>query len=288
MNMKPIISTKAHAKINLALKITGKLLDGYHSLDMVTVPINIFDTVSLFLTDKPNSVEFCGRCFGGTDNVKNNILPILDSFFKSGAHARIVRDIPAAAGLGGSSAACGAIIRALHSLYPNKFSHDEIYAMAIRAGADVPFFVSGGWARVTGKGETVATFTPASELYFIVAVSGAVLTRECFEAYDSQVKIPAYKGDCHSLAQALIAGDLRTAANYVYNDLTPAAVSLCPGVLDSLSALSGVGALATGMTGSGSACFAMFATREHRDAAYNRLDQQKILFIKAETNTIVN
>lgn len=278
---EPIANINAYAKINLSLKVTGRYPDGYHALDMVTVPVSVYDTVILYETEKKNSVSFCGRYSEGIDPVKNNILPVLNSFSDCYIHAQIIRNIPSAAGLGGSSAACGAVIRALKGLYPDKLTDEEINAVAIRAGADVPFFVSGGAARVTGRGETVDNFSTC-KLFFIIAVSGEVLTGDCFRTYDKQAAGYSKNTDNDSLARALVAGDTIEAARFIGNDLTNTAVSLCPAVAANLNALSGTGALAVSMTGSGSACFALFSTREERDAAYLKLGNKDILFIKAE------
>lgn len=278
-----IADIKAFAKINLSLNVTGRYPDGYHALDMVTVPVNIFDTIKLYRTEKPNSVSFCGRYSDGIDPVKNNILPVLNRFLPLGIHAQVVRNIPSAAGLGGSSAACGAIIRALKNVYPDRLTDEEIHALSMRAGADVPFFVSGGAARVTGKGEIVDNFIPVCKLFFVVAVSGAVLTKDCFDMYDKLENAPPENADNVSLARALADSDIKKAARFIGNDLIKAAVPLCPGVAANLNALSGIGAHAVSMTGSGAACFALFSAREERDSAYIKLGDPDILYLLAES-----
>jgi 4-diphosphocytidyl-2-C-methyl-D-erythritol kinase len=142
------LSVTAPAKLTLSLRVTGVRDDGLHLLDAEMVSVDLADT----LTFEPGSGisvvdEVCGglgveRVPIGPDNLVARALHVVGR----DAAVRLVKRIPAGAGLGGGSADAAAVLRWAGSADP---------ALAAGLGADVPFCVRGGRARVTGVGEGV-------------------------------------------------------------------------------------------------------------------------------------
>lgn len=150
---------KANAKINIGINIVGTLLSGYHLLDMVMVPIDLVDniTVNIFdidgdLTIKTNKQNI------PTD--KNNILfKVYEAFYNASNfnHKKInvylEKIIPHEAGLGGGSSDGAVLLKVLNKYYDNFFSEKELLDIGLKIGADLPFFILNKASRVGGIGE---------------------------------------------------------------------------------------------------------------------------------------
>ena len=148
----------AFAKINLTLDVLGKRADGYHDLQSVMQTISIRDDVEIDVgTGKPwrllCSVE-------GIPTDEKNLAwkaakVYCDAMDKDpeGLEIRIVKRIPAGAGLGGGSADAAAVLRALNRHYGDPLSVLALAELGAQVGSDVPFCVVGGTAMVEGRGE---------------------------------------------------------------------------------------------------------------------------------------
>lgn len=144
----------APAKLTLSLRITGVREDGFHLLDAEMVTVDLVD--ELHLDPEGDSFEVVPVAGGlsVTTGEDNSVLRALASTGRR-AGVRMVKRIPAGAGLGGGSADAAAILRWADRCDP---------VTAVSLGADVPFCVRGGRARVTGVGEVVEPlpFEPAT------------------------------------------------------------------------------------------------------------------------------
>lgn len=164
---------KAFAKLNLTLDICGKREDGYHLLDSVMISVDPADIITLKKSDKID-VKCSDPALCGEGNIGYKAA---DAFFKTagiaaGASIYIEKHIPEAAGLGGGSSDAAAVIRGLDRLYGTDFSSDKLREIGLSVGADVPFCIDGGCARVGGIGEIVKPLSPLNDLYFVIAKNG--------------------------------------------------------------------------------------------------------------------
>ncbi|MEZ5380279.1 MAG: 4-(cytidine 5'-diphospho)-2-C-methyl-D-erythritol kinase [Microthrixaceae bacterium] len=138
----PVILT-APAKLTVSLHITGVRPDGLHTLDAEMVSLSLADTIEL----APGGDEFVvegvtGRVGAAADNLVSRALALVGRR----AGVRLLKEIPAGAGLGGGSSDAAAVLRWA--------GFNDVEAAA-RLGADVPFCVAGGRARVRGIGELI-------------------------------------------------------------------------------------------------------------------------------------
>lgn len=145
------VTELAHAKLTVSLKITGVRDDGYHLLDAEMVSLDLADIVELGVGNGLMVEERVGglgspcAVGGGDDNLVRRALAAVGRT----ASVRLVKRIPAGAGLGGGSADAAAVLR-----WAGRASGSgEDLALAASLGADVPFCVRGGRARVRGVGE---------------------------------------------------------------------------------------------------------------------------------------
>src|SRR3989304_2871845 len=147
----------AAAKVNLALEVLGKRPDGYHELATVMQAVDLSDRLGLRDAD---DLELVSRAPGvPTDapNVAGGAAVALREAARLGRGVRITLDkrIPVAAGLGGGSTDAAAVLVGLNRLWRLRWPVARLGEVAIRLGMDVPFFLRGGAALATGRGETL-------------------------------------------------------------------------------------------------------------------------------------
>lgn len=274
-----MVEERAWAKINLSLFVTGKRPDGYHTLETLMLPLMLCDDVWV-APAKEHSVDCPGLILpAGAENIAHKAARLYfgAAGLPEGVRVQLQKSIPAGAGLGGGSADAGAVLRALHSLYP-VLSVQRLSELAAQIGADVPFCLYAHPAVCTGIGERMR-FVAAPELHLVIAQQGMPLsTPEVFAQHDRlsreekkdillklAEKYPKlnYLIDKQNIVSnfdletSLEYGNLREIAAELHNDLLPAALSLRPEIGRTLFALQSGGPLAVSMSGSGAACFAL-------------------------------
>jgi 4-diphosphocytidyl-2-C-methyl-D-erythritol kinase len=164
----------APAKINLTLEVLGKRDDGFHNLDTVMTTISLADEVRLRPADAL-SVQFSGR--RARDISENGELCAAAVHAMAQASGRapdvaieVAKRIPVAAGLAGGSSDAAAVLRGLNQLWDLDWSIEELTDVAARLGSDVPFFLHGGTARCTGRGEVVHPVKDIAPLRLLLLV----------------------------------------------------------------------------------------------------------------------
>ena len=175
---------KIPAKVNLSLEITG-VREGFHTLKMETMAVDLFDVVHFEKIDGNKvQIEF-GATFIGFE--ENRFRPIIDKavtkfvevYGEAGARLVIDKNIPLGAGLGGSSSAVVAVVKALEKLKNTKV--DARFLLSL--GSDLPVVYNGGHNLVTGIGEQVEPLK-FEEKHFVILVGGAVDSKEAYTLYD--------------------------------------------------------------------------------------------------------
>lgn len=269
MSLIPVRST---AKLNLTLKIAGVRPDGYHLLDSLFCAVDLHDALLL----EPATAGFETVCAGASipDNLTTRAARLFyqKAGLPGGCRIRLEKRIPMEAGLGGGSGDAAAVLRALNTQHGALFSDAALEAMALSLGADVPFALKGGLARVRGIGEQRSSLPLPQPLHFVIAKPAAGLsTQQMFAAYDAAPVCGAVDND--AFYRALCSQDgpaLRQAGG---NDLQPAAERAVPEIRQLQSALYDGGALYAAMTGSGSAVFGLFGDQAAAAHACRALSQ---------------
>jgi 4-diphosphocytidyl-2-C-methyl-D-erythritol kinase len=171
-----------------------------------------------------------------------------------GAHVRLTKRIPLAAGLAGGSTDAAAALAGLNELWGLGLTPVELAALAARLGSDIPFFLGPGTAWCTGRGEMVAPLTPGRPLYLLLACPPAGLgTAEVYRG----VVVPEAPGSGDEVRQAVEAGDVDEVGRRLHNRLQPVAEKLCPQIREVLEALAAHCPAGQLMSGSGSSVFAL-------------------------------
>jgi 4-diphosphocytidyl-2-C-methyl-D-erythritol kinase len=181
------------AKINLGLRVVGRRPDGYHELDTVFQTIDLWDTivlrpgVGLTLTcDDPRVPT------DGTNLVLRaaELVRARGGRSTAGATIELRKTIPPQAGLGGgSSDAAGALLLCARH-WGVELEPPEWQDLARQLGADVPFFLVGGTARGTGRGDRIEPLDPVGALALVLGLPPfGVSTAEAFAALRSELTL---------------------------------------------------------------------------------------------------
>ena len=250
---------KAAAKLNFSLDILGIRPDGYHEMDMVMQTIDLFDDVEL---SKAGTISvFSG---GSPDGPENLAWKAAEAFFRAakrsgGARIRLTKRIPAQAGMAGGSADAAAVLIGLNALYDARLSPEALRDAGLSVGADVPYCLICGTARVQGIGEIVEPMPPFLSGYLVVAKPAiGISTAEAFRRFDRAENLR--HPDIAALLSVMEKGQLDALSLFMENVLEQSEQNETVETLR--QELLKNGALAARMTGSGSAVFGLFSEKE--------------------------
>ena len=291
MSKKPssaaVITAGAPAKINLGLRVLGKRPDGYHNLLSLMVPVSLYDELRLELGSR--GVEL--RC-------PNSDLPtdaqnlvycaaqlVLDACQRDeGVRIELKKHIPVGAGLGGGSSDAATTLLAVNQLLGSPLAVPDLHPLAVKLGADVPFFLLGQWAMAEGIGDRL---TPINN----VPTFWTVLMHPHFQvstrwAYENLTLTTSPNGSKFNILGDTSAGEMTTSHQRLLdrrqltledmlpllaNDFEPLVFGHHPQLHDLRKTLLAAGARAVAMTGSGPTLVGLFHSEKEARAAHDLL-----------------
>ena len=266
--MSSVLSVRAHAKINLSLRVGPRRLDGFHELRTVYQTLALHDVLQI-ARRRGTFALTCSSPDVPTDS-SNLVFKAAQAVWRSLARRGDPMDvsislrkrIPMQAGLGGGSSDAAAALVALNRVWSAKLQAEDLIELAAALGSDVPFFLLGGTALGLGRGEVVQPLPDAPpHPIVLVRPDAGVSTAEAYGWLDAD---PG--GAAIAAASSAVPWP-----GAIVNDLEPPVVRRRPAIGEARQALIAAGALAAGMTGSGSAVFGIFETRERARAAQGHL-----------------
>ena len=252
------MTLQAYAKINIGLYILGKRSDGYHDLETIFHEINLFDEIDL---EPHKTLEM---------NADSILVPIDESNLclkaasilrkerkiKEGVMIQLRKKIPVGAGLGGGSSDAAAVLRGLNELWKLKLSNHQLRTVAGQIGSDVPFFIEGGNAYASGRGEILEHFS--LDVPFWIAVVTPLIHISTTWAY-SHLKLQRDgKGSELRAKIAKNISNLKKISSLVQNDFEQSTIEIFPEIVTIKKKLKDKGAVFSLMSGSGSSVFGLF------------------------------
>ncbi len=255
-----MIRALASAKINLYLDVIRRREDGYHDIETLYQPVSLWDELTYERT--PAGIEIEGDDPSIPWNEENlchraAALVLESSGAKGGVRIRVAKGIPSGAGLGGGSSDAAATLLAVNELYRCGFSNEELRNLSLALGSDVPFFVFGASAIGRGRGELLEG-TPglAGGWILIVKPDVTVSTKWAYQ----NLNLILTKGSLGATLTALIEGLQRFPAVRLEtrNSFEAGVAERFPSVSAVLSTLRDEKPVMSSLSGSGSACFAVF------------------------------
>jgi 4-diphosphocytidyl-2-C-methyl-D-erythritol kinase len=278
--------------VNLQLAV-GPVRAGYHDVATVYHAVSLFDEVTVAPAER-DSVAVTGEGARSVpldgSNLTTQAAGALmqavgpDSQDAPGLAIQITKRIPVAAGLAGGSADAAATLVACNELLGTGLSQQELCELASGIGSDVAFGLLGGTAIGIGRGEQVTPVLTSGTFHWVLAFAdGGLSTADVYAACDRMraskqsrrakgrkvgtASVPDPVLD-NALIAALRSGDPAELGPLLSNDLQPAAISLRPGLRQTLAAGRELGALGAMVSGSGPTCAFLAKNRRHgRDLA---------------------
>lgn len=259
-----------HAKINLGLRVLRKRPDGYHDISTVFYPVGLHagsasdpgrlaDVLEITPSDA-DSLHVGGMpldCAPG-DNLVWRALCLYRDMYPDlpPVDIRLDKHLPSQAGLGGGSADASFTLLALDEMCGHPLGQERLLAAALRLGADCPFFIIGSPCLASGVGEVLSPMSLDLSGYWIAVVKpeASISTAQAFRGI-----VPSEHGLSVAEAISRPVGEWRS---LLVNDFETSAFAIYPEFRDIKQGLYDSGALYASMSGSGSAFYGLFDSRE--------------------------
>lgn len=256
---------KSNAKINLTLDILGRREDGYHLIDSVFQSVSVYDYVDVqksdIITVRCSDSDLCDQ--------SNIAYKAAQKFFEyvnisGGADIEIEKHIPQAAGMGGGSADAAAVIVALDKLYKTNLSQQQLCEVGLKVGADVPFCIVGGTARVGGIGEKMSTLPDMPDCAILLIKHGQKLsTADMYRQVDAYPQERFFTDD---MVNAIKNNSLADLCKNVFNAFD----SVCDN-RKLIADIKTTTPMAVSLSGSGPTVFAIYSDINSANAASKTL-----------------
>lgn len=267
------MTEKAYAKINLTLEIVGKK-ENFHMLESIVVPINLYDTLTFFLSDKDevisnvyiedNNILKTIRLFKETYNINEYVKVVLD------------KQIPIGGGLGGSSADISATLRGLNRLFRLNKPFKELEILANKLGSDTLFCLYNKRSFMYGRGDYLRLYESKEKLSFLLILPQvSLLTKDVFKGYSLLKEKPKYIG----FENCLKNNEMDFIIDNTKNDLLKPALSLNSEFNKLYDNLKNSG-LKIHMSGSGPSLFMINPTKKDLEKIKNIQKDVKILMVE--------
>lgn len=267
-----MITKASPAKVNLYLRVLRRREDGYHDILSLMQRISLCDE----MTFTPRAGGIVIHCPDSQlpEDERNIVYRAAASFFSRmaappGIEISIRKKIPIAAGLGGGSSDAATTLMTLNEISGSPLTRDELLEMGGKLGADVPFFIFGNTAWVSGIGDRFTEAAPLPPLWFVLINPGfAVSTKWVYQELNLELTNGRIK---YSIPRFYTLGHL---IRGLTNDLEKVTMRLHP-VLEQIKALLiGSGAGGALMSGSGPTVFGVFGDEESSFRAEKYLRQE--------------
>ena len=266
------VNVRAYAKINLTLEVLGRRSDGYHEVRTLLQTIELSDDLE-FARSEDVSVECEGLDVRPEEELSYRAAQLLQdaSSTRQGVAIRLRKGIPVAAGLGGGSADAAATLQALRRLWHVDLSEGALYGLAAQLGADVPFFLRGGTALASRRGDVITVLPPLPETWLVLLSASAALPSKTAALY-ARLR-PEHYGDGSSvdaLADALRAGT-PVREEWMVNTFEHVADDVYPDHAARRKTLAAAVSGTAHLSGAGPSLFALVAGRAEGERACARL-----------------
>jgi len=274
-----LIEEKAYAKINICLRVVGITNGGYHNLETIMAPINLYDTLTF---EKRDDREFV---ISGFDIEENSITKTAKLFQEKygikGANIKVNKVIPIGAGLGGGSADSAATLRGLNRLYELNIPLKELEEIANQVGSDNAFCLYNKAAVCYGLGNSLNFLPFDFELDALLLTPNIeIKTKEVYDMW----RMSYLQFVLDDIIAALKNEDYKTLNKYIFNDLLEPVKILHPEIAHALKIADSFG-YQLHMSGSGSSFFVLNNDRAYLEELLTKIDGNvKTKFIKIKSN----
>ncbi len=255
------------AKVNLVLRVLGKMPDGYHEIYSVMQPISLYDEITIdvrdgegvrVVSDSPSIPSDSSNLAG-----RAAIAFLKRIGCKKAIDISIKKNIPVAAGLGGGSSNAATVLMALNGLLGTGLGDSALMELARPLGSDVPFFILRGAAVATGRGELLERAAMPNFDYVLINPGFQVSTAWVYGNLD----LTKRSENNRLLNSVEVVASTEGLKQFLINDLEAVTIRKYPEVLRLKEVLLDNGAVAALMSGSGPTVFGVFSDSQRADEA---------------------
>lgn len=272
--MEPL-TVRSFAKINWMLRILGRRPDGYHDLETIFQTISLHDVLTFSRSDRLElACDDPTIPLGEVNLAWQAAARMIEEFGIDPVRIDIRKAIPAGGGLGGGSSNAATALMALDRIFELDAGPERLLDIALELGSDVPFFLVGGTAWGSGRGERLRLLpSPSPVPLMLLLPEERVGTADAYAALaearaNGDVRVPRpFRFD---LAEWVMREGVVDRGSELVNDFEAIVFRMHPRLRDLKEAMLDAGAALTLMSGSGSAIFGAFRDRESRDRAVPR------------------
>jgi 4-diphosphocytidyl-2-C-methyl-D-erythritol kinase len=253
------LRVRCPAKVNLGLWILGRRPDGYHGVDTILQTVTLEDELRLEPGPPGLSFETVGlKVPGPGPNLVERAWGLIEERVSKsvGIRARLIKRIPVGAGLGGGSSDAAGFLAGANRLLDLRLAPEELSALTMRLGTDVPFFLTGGTARGTGRGEQMRHLCPIAPCWVVlISPPFAISTTWAYGRIRKDLTEGVSRASILELAIA--SRDWEAIAGSMHNVFEDVVLPEYPSLAELKRAVSAGGALKVLLAGSGSTLFAL-------------------------------
>ncbi|MDB2153929.1 4-(cytidine 5'-diphospho)-2-C-methyl-D-erythritol kinase [Clostridium butyricum] len=267
---------KAYAKINIALDVVGKREDGYHLLKMIMQTVDLYDVIEITKIDS-NIKLICNKPYVPID--ERNLAYKAAKLFKEtyniedGVSINLIKNIPVSAGMAGGSTDAAGVLKVMNRIFNINASDEELRALGLKLGADVPYCINGGTALCEGIGEKITQLKPFNDkIVVIVKPPFGVSTKEVYKDFDLSKVI--FHPRTEDIIRAMENDDIHFVSNNMKNLLENVTLRKHRVILNIKESMRSYDALGTMMSGSGPTVFAFFDDMLKAQICYDEMKKK--------------
>jgi 4-diphosphocytidyl-2-C-methyl-D-erythritol kinase len=278
-----LIDLEAHAKVNIGLQVKDQREDGLHNIHTVFQELELYDSIllskrhrdwSIKINDSKIPTDESNTCIQAYLAIKQRF-PQID-----GIAITLNKSIPSGAGLGGGSSDAAAVLKGLRKIFDLQLNNGELSEIAVKIGADVPFFISGGTQIGDGIGNVLSPIkNPVNGFYLLVIPDIFISTAWAYKALKKYLK---ENTDRPNFAHFLEGNSL---SNTIFdNDFEWIVIQTYPKIGEIKEGLLKAGASYASLSGSGSTVFGIYDDEAKAKQAESHFQKQYRTFLTKPTN----
>ncbi len=244
-----------NAKINIGLNVVEKRLDGFHNLETIFYPVNIFDSLELIEAKELRFHSYGLQIPGeGSDNLCVKAFQLMkEKFGIPNLEIHLLKNIPFGAGLGGGSADAAWVLKMINEKFDLNLSVPDLEVFAATLGSDCPFFIQNSAQYASGRGEILSPTNLGLHNYSFALIKPnfGISTKEAFSGLSPK----ASNQDLRELVKLQV----ESWRGVIKNDFEESLFPKFPILEKIKNDLYEKGAIYASMSGSGSTLFGIFS-----------------------------
>ncbi len=258
-------SLRAYAKINFGLSVLGRREDGYHNIEGIFQKIDLSDEIYIEKTEAKITFDTDSPPYGES----NICCEAIEKFFAlsgvgGGVTVYLKKNIWLGSGLGGASSDAATLLRGLNQMSGYPLKNETLFELATSLGSDVPFFLDGNTAIVSGRGEMISPLQIHLPIYLVLVYPGfSINTEWAYRAMDEEKT--EGKRDVNLIVESLKRGKIYDFASALFNDFERIVLKKHPILGEVKDKLLRYGCIGASLSGSGSVVYGILGEREDEE-----------------------